>query len=104
MAFTLTEAERKVLQCLADNSDAWLAFYNHEVIAAAGDIDTAKDICKGLRRRKLLETDGGRGTHTGYAINDKGREALAQPAMENVSETPPGPPAAPRPAGHRPIG
>lgn len=96
MPFILTEAERNVLQCFAANEDAWLAFYNHEVIAAAGDFDTAQVICKGLRKRKLLDTDGGRGKHTGFGINDKGREALAQPAMTDVSETP-GPATPPRP-------
>lgn len=75
--FILTEPERRVLQVLADNDDAWLTFYYHEMIEAAGDIDRSEAICKGLRKRKLIDAEG-RGMHSNFAINDRGREALAQ--------------------------
>lgn len=109
MAFILTERERKVLKVYAENSDAWLASYNNDVIEAAGGFDDASRIVKGLRRRKLLDVDG-RGEHAGFGINDKGRKALEQAHMSNVSETvsesqtPPGPPNPPKPARHRPVG
>lgn len=88
----LTEAEIRVLE-LYSASDGTVA--ERDVSEAAGGVDRGEQIVKGFKKRKLLDGNG---------ITAKGREALAQPRMSNVSETPPGPPAPPRSPGHRPIG
>lgn len=72
---TLTEVEQKVLTAFAAEPDAWLNWYYHTVVAAAGDGDVAEATCRGLRRRKLLDGQG-RGKFAQYGINDKGKAAL----------------------------
>lgn len=102
MPFILTDAERRVLECFKCHEGFWLRTHFPRLATAAGDADRAKEICKGLRRRKLLDIDG-RGRLAGYAISEKGIKALAQPAMTAVREVP-GPPNPPRSDRHRPVG
>jgi hypothetical protein len=68
--------EYKVLKVFGDHPDDAFHWYYTEIVAAVdGDETKADEVCRELRRRKLV-TGVGRGSVAHYQINKKGYQAL----------------------------
>lgn len=78
---TTAEMETAVLKVFAaneaeDSEGAWNSFHHSIIAAAGGHPEYADQVCRELRRKKLL-TGEGRGKWATYYLTDKGKTQAA---------------------------